>query len=79
MDFNVGDRVFYIRSNGVRVPATVVGFAPDGLVQLEYFRDAENVLNRQFKVESISFFCERIPVQKILSTKVLVPGSTPCY
>ena len=30
MDFNVGDRVFYTRSNGVRVLATVVGFAPDG-------------------------------------------------
>ena len=37
MDFNVGDRVFYTRSNGVRVPATMVGFVPDGLVHLEYF------------------------------------------
>ena len=55
MDFNVGDRVFYTRSNGVRVPATVVGFAPDGLVHLEYFRDAVKVVNRQCKVESISF------------------------
>ena len=55
MGFNVGDRVFYTRSNGVRVPATVVGFAPDGLVHLEYFRDAVKVVNRQCKVESISF------------------------
>ena len=55
MDFNVGDRVFYTRSNGVRVPATMVGFAPDGLVHLEYFRDAVKVVNRQCKVESISF------------------------
>ena len=27
--------MFYTRSNGVRVPVTVVGFAPDGLVDLE--------------------------------------------
>ena len=47
--------MFYTRSNGVRVPATVVGFAPDGLVHLEYFRDAVKVVNRQCKVESISF------------------------
>ena len=50
MDFNVGDMVLYTRSNGVRVPATVVGFAPDGLVHLEYFRDAVKVVNRQCKV-----------------------------
>ena len=43
------------RSNGVRVPATVVGFAPDGFVHLEYFRDAVKVVNRQCKVKSISF------------------------
>ena len=55
MDFNVGDRAFYTRSNGVRVPAIVVGFAPDGLVHLEYFQDAVKVVNRQCKVESISF------------------------
>ena len=55
MDFNVGDRVFYTRSNGMRVPATVVGFAPDGLLHLEYFQDAVKVVNRQCKVESISF------------------------
>ena len=47
--------MFYTRSNGVRVPATVVEFAPDGLVHLEYFRDAVKVVNRQCKVESISF------------------------
>ena len=55
MDLNVGDRVFYTRSNGMRVPATVVGFAPDGLLHLEYFQDAVKVVNRQCKVESISF------------------------
>ena len=41
MDFNVGDKVFYTRSNGVCVPATVVRFAPriwqEGSVHLEYF------------------------------------------
>ena len=47
--------MFYTRSNGVRVPATVVGFAPDRLVHLEYFRDAVKMVNRQCKVESISF------------------------
>ena len=47
--------MFYTRSNGVRVPATVVAFAPDGLVHLEYFQDAVKVVNRQCKVESISF------------------------
>ena len=47
--------MFYTRSNGVRVPATLVGFAPDGLVHLEYFRDAVKVVNRQCKVKSISF------------------------
>ena len=44
--------MFYTRSNGMRVPATVVGFAPDGLLHLEYFQDAVKVVNRQCKVES---------------------------
>ena len=47
--------MFYTRSNGMRVPATVVGFAPDGLLHLEYFQDAVKVVNWQCKVESISF------------------------
>ena len=47
--------MFYTRSNGMRVLATVVGFAPDGLLHLEYFQDAVKVVNRQCKVESISF------------------------
>ena len=55
MDFHVRDRVFYTRSNGMRVSATVVGFAPDGLLHLEYFQDAVKVVNWQCKVESISF------------------------
>ena len=55
MDLNLGDRVFYTRSNGVRVPATVVGMAGDGLIHLGYYQDALRVVNRQCKVESISF------------------------
>ena len=47
--------MFYTRSNGMRVPATVVGFAPDGLLHLECFQDAVKVVHRQCKVESISF------------------------
>ena len=43
--------MFYTRSNGMRVPATVVGFAPDGLLHLEYIQDAVKVVNRQCKVE----------------------------
>ena len=53
MDLSLGDRVFYTRSNGVRVPATVVGMAGDGLIHLEYYQDALRVVNRQCKMESI--------------------------
>ena len=47
--------MFYTHSNGVRIPATMVGFVPNGLVHLVYFRDAVKMVNRQCKVESISF------------------------
>ena len=47
MDFNVGDKVFYTCSNGVCVPATVVGLPPEGLIHLEYFQDAIKVVNRR--------------------------------
>ena len=53
MDLSLGDRVFYTRSNGVRVPATVVGMAGDGLIHLEYCQDALRVVNRQCKMESM--------------------------
>ena len=45
MDFNIADKVFYTRSNGVRVAATVLGLSPEGLVHLEYFQDAIKVVN----------------------------------
>ena len=53
MDLSIGDRVFYIRSNGVQVPATVVGMAGDGLILLEHDQDALRVVNRQCKMESM--------------------------
>ena len=49
MDLSLGDWVFYTRSNGVRVPATVVGMAGDGLIHLEYYQDALRVVNRQMQ------------------------------
>ena len=55
MDLSIGDRVFYIRSNGLRPPATVVGTVEDGLLYLEYYQDGLRVVNRQCKMESISF------------------------
>ena len=39
--------MFYTRSNGMRVPATVVGFAPDGLLHLDYFQDAVKVVRKR--------------------------------
>ena len=55
IDLSIGDRVFYTRSNGLRAPATVVGTAKDGLLHLEYYQDGLRVVNRQCKMESISF------------------------
>ena len=53
MDLSLGDRVFYTRSNGVRVPAMVVGMAGDGLIHLEYYQDALRVVNCQCKMDSM--------------------------
>ena len=55
MDLSIGDRVFYTRSNGLRPLATVVETAEDGLLHLEYYLDGLRVVNRQCKMESISF------------------------
>ena len=43
MDLSLGNRVFYTRSNG-GVHATVVGMAGDGLIHLEYYQDALQVV-----------------------------------
>ena len=59
MDLSIGDRVFYTRSNGLQPPATVVGTAEDGLLHLEYYQDGLRVVNRQCKMESISFYATR--------------------
>ena len=53
MDLSLGDRVFYTRSNGVRVLAMVVGMAGDGLIHLEYYQDPLRVVNHQCKMESM--------------------------
>ena len=53
MDLSLGDRVFYTCSNGVRVPATVVGMAGGGLIHLEYYQDALRVVHCQCKMESM--------------------------
>ena len=55
MDLSIGDRVFYTRSNGLRPPTTVVGTAEDRILHLEYYQDGLRVVNRQCKMESISF------------------------
>ena len=55
MDLSIGDRVFYIHSNGLRPPATIVGMAEDGLLHLEYYQDGLRVVNRHCKMESTSF------------------------
>ena len=43
MDLSIGDRVFYMRSNGLRPPATVVGTAEDGLLHSEYYLTATSL------------------------------------
>ena len=55
MDLKIGDRVFCTRTNGLQPPATVVGTAEDGLPHLEYYQDGLRVVDRQCKMESISF------------------------
>ena len=51
MDLSIGDTVFYTRSNDL----PVVGTVEDGLLHLEYYQDGFRVMNRQCKMESISF------------------------
>ena len=55
MDLSIGDRVSCTRSNGLQPPATMVGTAEDGLLHLEYYQGGLRVVNRQCKMESISF------------------------
>ena len=56
MDLSIGDRVFYIRSNGLRPPATVVGTVEDGLLHLDHLdQDGLRVVNERCKMDPISF------------------------
>ena len=89
MDLNIGDRVFYTRSNGLRPLATVVGTAEDGLLHLEYYQDGLRVVNRQCKMESISFAipssdsppdCPPSPLpNRQSSSPPKAPGPSPCH
>ena len=53
MDLNIGDRVFYTRSNGLRPLATVVGTAEDGLLHLGLHERLDNVLAGALDVEGV--------------------------
>ena len=55
MDLSIGHSVFYILSNGLLPPATVVEMAEDGLLHLEYHQDGLRVVNGQCKMKCISF------------------------
>ena len=88
MNLKIGDRVFYTRSNGLQPPATVVGTAEDGLLHLEYYQDGLRVVNRQCKMESISFAipssdspldCLPSPLPDTQSSSPpKAPGPSPC-
>ena len=68
--------MFYTRSNGVRVRATMVGFAPDGLLHLEYFQDAVKVVSRQYQ----SLSCSGSPLKyRIFSKVVALQSRYPRY
>ena len=85
----IGDRVFYTRSNGLRPLATVVGTAEDGLLHLERYQDGLRVVNRQYKMESISFAIPSsdsppdcppsLPPNTQSSSPPKAPGPSPCH
>ena len=45
MELSIGDRVFYTKSAGIRVPAKVVGLLHDGHVELEYDQGGVQAVN----------------------------------
>ena len=55
MELSIGDKVFYMRSTGLRVPVKVVGLLHDGHVVLEYDLGGVRVVNHRFPMDSISF------------------------
>ena len=89
MDLSIGDRVFYTRSNGLQPLAMVVGTAEDGLLHLECYQDGLRVVNRQCKMESISFAIPtsnsppNCPPSPLPNTQASSPpkalGPSPCH
>ena len=55
MGLSIGDRVFYTKSTGLRVPPKVVGLLHDGHVELEHDQGGVRIVNHRFPMESISF------------------------
>ena len=55
MDLDIGDKVFYTRSTGLRVPAQVVGRSDEGYVELEYHQDGVRVVNHCCPMDAVSF------------------------
>ena len=55
MDLDIGDKVFYTRSNVLRVLAKVVGRSDEGYVELEYYQDRARVVNHHCPMDALSF------------------------
>ena len=55
MDLDIGDKVFYTWSTGLRVPAKVVGRSDDGYVELGYHQDGVRVVNHHCPMDALSF------------------------
>jgi hypothetical protein len=55
MELTIGDKVFYARLTGLRVPRKVVGHSDEGYVGLEYHQDCVRVVNHRCPIDSISF------------------------
>ena len=55
MDLNIGDKVFYTKSTGLRVPAKVVGHSDEGYVELEYHQDGVRAVNHHCPMDALSF------------------------
>ena len=62
MELSIGDRVFYTRSTGLRVPTKVAGLLHDGHVEVEYDHGSMWVVNHRC---SISF---GIPKSQVSTT-----------
>ena len=75
----VGDRVFYTKSIGLRVPVKVVGLLHDGHLELEYDEGGVRVVNYRCLMDSISFgvpSLESLPTSPTI-TVIDVPPEVP--